>query len=123
MCEARSADTPTAESATEGPIGAREHARQKRLAVGAVVAFASAVVLTVGLYWPSSCERTARHLCEGMKTSDCSGLLQRIETRASPERCAEQMTRLREIDAASEGDTRRYRYLSVVKSLVGDASQ
>jgi hypothetical protein len=121
VCEAGSADPPSAESAADGPIGATEQARQKRLAVGAVVAFASAVVLTVSLNWPSPCERTARHLCEGTKSSSCGALLQRIEAKASPKRCSQEMAHLREIDATSKGDARRYRYLGVIKSLVGGA--
>jgi len=120
VCEAPSSDPPAAESASEGPIGAVEQARQKRLAVGAVVAFAAAVVLTVGFHWPSPCERTARHLCEGTKNSNCATLLQRIEAQATPERCAEAMAELRQIDTTSKGDARRYRYLRVIKALVGE---
>lgn len=91
------------------------------MAVGAVVAFALIVVATVAVSWPSPCERAVQHLCPERSSAECVSLRTRIETQASPELCTEQIALLRDIDANSEGDARRYRYLSVIKTLVGEA--
>ena len=83
--------------------------------------FALLVVATVAASWPSPCERAARHLCPQSSDAECVSLSSRIEAQASPELCTEQIAVLREIDSSSKGDARRYRYLGVIKTLVGEA--
>ena len=120
MCEAPSSEASSSESGTEGKLSAEEQRRQKRLAVGAVALFAGAVVGVVASSWPSACERAGRHLCEGMRSTDCGALIERIESHASAQQCTESMAQMRSIDTSAKGDARRYRYLRVAKTLLGD---
>lgn len=91
------------------------------MAVGAVAAFAGAVTVMVAWSWPSPCERVAKHICESASSADCVRLRELIETRADQGLCTEQMAELRQIDSSSKGDARRYRYLGVIQTLVGQA--
>lgn len=92
------------------------------MAVGAVAVFAGAVMATVALSWPTPCERVAKHICESASSADCLRLRELIETRADQGLCAQQMAELRQIDDSSKGDARRYRYLGVIQTLVGQGS-